>query len=293
MKTDHNDHSHESRDNIKVAFFLNFGFTILEVIGGFWTNSVAILTDAIHDLGDSISLGLAWYFENLSGRERTASHTYGYRRYRLLGGLITGFMLLIGLGFMFYHAVGRIANPQPVHIPGMMALAVMGILFNGAAVLRMRKGRSLSEKLVNWRLIEDTLGWVGVLIGAAVMAIWDLPVIDPILSIVISLIVLWNVGRNLSKVFSVLLQTTPENFDAEEFERNAMQFEGIESLHHIHCWTIDGDSHVLSAHLVINENVDDVPALKAQVRSLLEGENFNHITLETEKPNDGCPQKKI
>ncbi len=104
-------HNHNSSGNLKVAFFLNVGFTILEIIGGFWTNSIAILTDAIHDLADSISLGLAWYFDKISTRERTAQHTYGYRRFRLLGGMITGVMLLAGLGFVLYHAIGRLADP--------------------------------------------------------------------------------------------------------------------------------------------------------------------------------------
>jgi cobalt-zinc-cadmium efflux system protein len=291
VKTDEEDHKHESSDNLKIAFFLNFGFTIIEILGGFWTNSIAILTDAIHDSGDSLSLGLAWYFDTLSRRGRTPKHTYGYRRYRLLGGLITGLVLMIGLGFVLYHAIGRLANPQPVRISGMLLLAVFGIFFNGIAVLRMSKGRSLTEKLVNWHLIEDTLGWVGVLIGAAVIAIWNLPIVDPILSIAISLIVLWNVIRNLSKVFSVILQKAPENFDAGEFEKQVSQFEGIESLHHVHCWTIDGESHVLSAHLVIDDTVQDIPKLKARVRSLLDLESFEHVTLETERAHEDCPQK--
>ena len=207
------------------------------------------------------------------------------------GGLITGLVLLVGLGFVLYHAVGRLANPQPVRISGMLLLAVLGILFNGIAVLKMSKGRSLTEKLVNWHLIEDTLGWIGVLIGAAVIAIWDLPIVDPILSIAISLIVLWNVIRNLSKLLSVILQKTPENFDAVEFERQVSEFEGIESLHHVHCWTIDGESHVLSAHLVIDDTVQDISILKAKVRSLLDPESFEHVTLETERAHDACPQK--
>lgn len=289
MSHDHN-HHHNSSGNLKVAFFLNLGFTVLEIIGGFWTNSIAILTDAIHDLGDSISLGLAWYFDKISDRERTAHHTYGYRRFRLLGGLITGVMLLAGLGFVLYHAIGRLSDPQEVRAPGMMALAVLGVLFNGAAVLRVKSGTSLTEKLVSWHLIEDALGWVAVLIGAVIMMIWEVPIVDPILSIGISLIVLWNVGRNLKQVFAVLLQTAPESFDADEFERDVLAIEGIESVHHIHCWSIDGESHVLSAHLVIAPGSDDISVVKESVRNLVNSEDFEHITLETESPGDHCPQ---
>ena len=290
MSGDHDHYHHGSSDNLKVAFFLNFGFTILEIIGGFWTNSIAILTDAVHDLGDSISLALAWYFDKLSHRERTPRHTFGYRRFRLLGGLITGVMLLLGLGFVLFHAVGRLTNPQEVRAPGMLALAVLGVLFNGAAVLRVKSGTSLTEKLVSWHLIEDTLGWVAVLIGAGIMMIWDVPIVDPILSIGISLIVLWNVGRNLKKVFSVMLQAAPDSFDAEAFEADVLAIDGIESVHHIHCWSIDGESHVLSAHLVMDDTAADSGEIKERVRDLLDPNDFEHVTLETEHPGEPCPQ---
>lgn len=290
MSREHQHPHHGSDENLKLAFFLNLGFTLLEIAGGFWTNSIAILTDAVHDLGDSISLGLAWYFEKLSHRGRTARHTYGYRRFRLLGGLITGLMLLAGLGFVLYHAVGRLSDPQEVRVPGMLVLAVLGVAFNGAAVLRLKRGSSLTEKLVSWHLIEDTLGWVAVLIGAGIMMIWEVPIVDPILSIGISLIVLWNVGRNLRKVLSVLLQTAPEGFDTDEFERRALEIDGVESLHHIHCWSIDGESHVLSAHLVLTRGAKSIAVIKEQVRDLIDPHQFEHVTLETESPDDDCPQ---
>jgi cobalt-zinc-cadmium efflux system protein len=284
------DHHHSS-ENLKVAFFLNLGFTLLEIVGGIWTNSIAILTDAVHDLGDSVSLGLAWYFDRLSEKGRTPRHTYGYRRYRLFGGLITGLLLLVGLGFVLWHSIARLSHPAEVNAPGMMGLAVLGILFNGAAVLRVRHGSSLTEKLVSWHLIEDTLGWIAVLIGAGIMMIWDLPVIDPILSIGISVFVLWNVGKNLKKVLAVFLQTTPEGFSVESFERDALAIEGIESIHHVHCWSIDGESHVLSAHVVLTRAEGDAEAIKSQVRELLDPEAFEHVTLEIEAVDEPCPQR--
>lgn len=290
MSADHSHHNHGSNENLKVAFFLNFSFTILEVIGGLWTNSIAILSDAVHDFGDSLSLGLAWYFDRISGRGRTSRHSFGYRRFRILGGLITGLVLCVGLGFVLYHAVGRLFSPEPVNASGMMVLAVLGVVFNGAAVLRMKGGKSLTERLVNWHLIEDTLGWIAVLIGAGIMAVWELPIIDPILSIGISIFVLVNVFKNLSKVFAVFMQTTPEGFDLDEFEAKAAEVEGVKSLHHVHCWTIDGETHVLSAHLVLDEGVQDPVALKAEVRGLLGEGDFEHVTLETERPADDCPQ---
>lgn len=290
MSNTHQDHDHTSSGNFKIAFFLNFAFTIIEIIGGLWTNSIAILTDAIHDAGDTASLGLAWYFENVSKRGRTPQHTFGFKRYRLLGGLITGVVLVGGLGMVLWHAVQRLLTPEPVNASGMIALAIVGILFNGAAVLRVRKGSSLTEKVVSWHLLEDLLGWVAVLIGAGVMAIWDLPIIDPILSILIALFVLWNVGRNLKKVIAVFLQTTPDSFDLEAFEKNVSELPGVCETHHIHVWSLDGESHVLSAHVVMEESMkrNDITEVKNRIRNLLDPDDFEHVTIDIEIRGESC-----
>lgn len=284
------DHSSESSGNLKVAFFLNLGFTVIEIIGGFWTNSIAILTDALHDAGDTASLGLAWYFDKLSDKESNFEHTYGYKRFRLLGGLITGVVLIVGLIFIIWHAVGRLLSPESVNAPGMMILAVIGILVNGAAVLRVKKGSSLTEKVVSWHLLEDTLGWAAVLIGAGIMAIWDLPIIDPILSIGISLFVLWNVGRNLKDVLKVFLQTAPDSFDLKQFKLSISELPKVLSSHHTHGWSLDGESHVLSTHLVMDRQStrDDILNAKKQVRDLLAEHNFKHLTIEVELENEDC-----
>lgn len=285
------DHSPDSAGNLKVAFFLNLGFTIIEIIGGLWTNSIAILTDALHDAGDTASLGLAWYFDKLSDKKRNNHHTYGYKRFRLLGGLITGVVLIAGFGVILWQAAGRLLSPEPVHAPGMMALAVVGIIVNGAAVLRVKKGSSLTEKVVSWHLLEDTLGWAAVLIGAGIMAVWDLPIIDPILSIGISIFVLWNVGRNLKHVINVFLQTTPDSFDLEKFQTSVTEIPKVLSNHHTHGWSLDGETHVLSTHLVMdrNSNRDEILHAKKQVRDLLNELEFEHLTIEVELENEDCP----
>lgn len=287
MPDSHSGHDHGSEGNLKVAFFLNLGFTILEIVGGLWTNSIAILTDALHDSGDTASLGLAWYFERLSEKSRTPKHTYGYKRFRLLGGLITGLVLIAGLSFILWKAVGRLMNPEPVNAPGMIALAVVGVLVNGAAVWRVKKGSSLTEKVVSWHLLEDTLGWIAVLIGAGVMAVWDLPIIDPLLSIGISLFVLWNVGRNLTKVMKVFLQTAPESFDVEEFEQKVMELPGVSGTDHLHVWSLDGESHVITVHLRMAADAghEEVADAKHRVRDLLTDENFTHVTIEVTQPD--------
>ncbi|OGB24865.1 MAG: cobalt transporter [Burkholderiales bacterium RIFCSPLOWO2_02_FULL_57_36] len=276
--------------NLKIAFFLNLSFTILEIIGGLWTNSIAILSDAVHDLGDSMSLGLAWYFDRLSKQGRTPQNTYGYRRYSLLGGLITAVVLMAGLAFILWHAVNRLFSPEAVNAPGMMLLAVVGVIFNGAAVLKVRKGSSLTERVVSWHLLEDTLGWLAVLVGAGIMAIWDVPIIDPILSIGISLFVLWNVFRNLRQFCDVFLQKAPQTFDDEKFESALLAVPKVLSVHHTHSWSIDGERHVLTTHLVMEGGAsrEDVIAAKNTVRGLLDKKTFEHVTVDVEFEGEDC-----
>lgn len=288
-------HSHKGQDkgsagNLKVAFLLNLGFTIVEIIGGLWTNSIAILTDALHDSGDCASLGLAWYFDKLSRRGRTAEQTYGYTRYRLLGGLITGLVLIAGIGFVLWKAIERLNSPEAVNAPGMMALAVLGILANGAAVWRVKKGTSLTEKVVSWHLLEDTLGWVAVLIGAGVMAIWDVPIIDPILSIGISLFVLWNVGRNLKNVMKVFLQRAPESFDVQGFADEVQRWPKVEETHHTHVWSLDGESHVLTMHvrMATDASREEIVEVKRKIREALDPEKFKHVTVDVELAGEDC-----
>ncbi len=284
------DHPHGSSGNLKVAFFLNLGFTLLELVGGWWTNSVAILTDALHDAGDCASLGLAWYFDVLSRRGRTLEHTYGYKRFRLLGGLITGLVLIAGLVVVLGHAIPRLMAPEPVNAPGMIALAVVGVLVNGAAVFRLRRGSSLTEKVVSWHLLEDTLGWGAVLIGAGVMVVWDLPVIDPILSVAIALFVLWNVGGNLTRVMKVFMQTTPPSFDLRKFEDRVRHFPGVIGTHHLHVWSLDGESHVLTGHVVMEAGAsrEAIVEVKRRMREALDDDAFEHVTIAVELEGEPC-----
>ena len=280
----------DGANNLGTAFFLNFGFTLLEIVGGLLTNSVAILADAVHDAGDSLSLGISWYLQKLSKKGPGASFTYGYERFSTLGALITGVVLLGGLGFVLFRAVPRLFNPEPVQAPGMIALAVIGIVVNGAAVLKTRQGHSLNEKVVSWHLLEDVLGWVAVLLGSIVMTIWDVPIVDPLLSIGISLFVLFNVARKLIKVGQVFLQSAPENFDLGEFQRRVVQMPLVTGTHHTHSWSIDGERHVLTTHIVMDAGAtrEDVVTVKRRVRELLEEHDFEHLTVEVELEGEEC-----
>jgi cobalt-zinc-cadmium efflux system protein len=283
-------HHHDATSNLKLVFWLNFVFTIIEVAGGLWTNSIAILADAVHDFGDCVSLGVAWYLQKLSTRGANKTFTYGYRRFSMLGSLVTGGVLVTGLCFVFYSSVQRLAAPEPVHATGMLGMAVLGILFNGAAVWKLSGGESMNERIARWHLFEDVLGWVAVLIGAAIMMVWELPIIDPLLSIGLSIFILWNVVRNLKLSFGYFLQQVPTNFDADLFKENLNNLEGVLSSHHTHCWTLEGEHHVFSTHVVMTSSTsrEQVYQTKRSILGLLDGGGFEHITIEVELEGETC-----
>jgi cobalt-zinc-cadmium efflux system protein len=289
---DHSGHHHET-GNIKVAFFLNLAFTIIEIIGGFWTNSMAILSDALHDLGDSLSLGVSWYLQNYSKKGPDYKFSFGYSRFSLLGALINSIVLLGGSVLILSRAIPRIFNPEPVNAKGMIVFAVLGIFINGAAVLRLRKGKSLNEKVVTWHLLEDVLGWVVVLIGSVILNFKDLPIIDPLLSMGITLYILYNVVKNLKKVMNVFLQGVPEDISIEEIEKLVEEKTEALSVHHTHIWTIEGERNMLSTHVKIpdNYNSQDIINLKKNIRKLLKEKNIEHVTIEMEYETEECEGK--
>ncbi len=221
----------------------------------------------------------------MSKRGGTPKDTYGYARYSLLGGLITAVVLVAGIGYILWHAAQRLLDPEEVDTTGMIVLAIVGIIFNGAAVLRVRKGGSLTEKVVSWHLLEDTLGWIAVLIGAVVMRYWDLPWIDPALSIGISLFVLWNVCRNLRKFFDVFMQRTPASFDVEAFETAVKALPDVVDVRDTHSWSIDGESHVLTARVVVppSTSFETAGAIKARAIELIGDDAFQQITIDVER----------
>ncbi|WP_428304880.1 cation diffusion facilitator family transporter [Lacipirellula sp.] len=284
------DHPHPAGKNLRFAFFVNFVFTFIEIAGGIWTGSVAILSDAVHDAGDCISLGLAWYLQGVSDREPNERFTYGYRRLSALGALITGCVLIIGLGFVAWESIHRLFEPKPVRAGGMVALAVVGVLANGAAAWRLRSGKSLNEQVATWHLLEDTLGWVAVLVGGTIMAFWDVPIIDPLLSIGISIFVLYNVVRNLKKVGMVFLQASPAGFDVEAFRKEALELPKVVELHDTYTWTLDGERHVIATHLLMRAGTsrEEICAAKGELYRLLRNREFEHITIETELEGEHC-----
>lgn len=284
-------HSHgDSAKNLGIAFFLNLGFAIIEIIGGMWTNSVAIISDAVHDFGDAFSIGVSYFLERYSKKKRTVTFTYGYKRFSTLGALINSIVLLVGSIFVFRETIPRLFHPAEVNYSGMMWLAIAGLTVNGFAALRLMKGNSISQRAVMLHLLEDVLGWLAVLIGSVIIRYTGWYFIDPLLSVCIGIFILTNVCRNLYAIFRILLQATPEHISEDKVKPVLEGLPGVKEVHDLHVWTLDGEKNIASAHLIVPDNStrEDVIRVKHEAIDRLKELGIEHLTVEVEYESEGC-----
>ena len=286
----HHGHAHaHSTENISTAFWLNLTFTVIEIIGGVFTNSMAILSDALHDFGDSLSLGLAWYFQKKAAAPANKTYTYGYSRFSVMGALINAAVLIVGSIFILKETIPRLTNVEHSEPKGMFLLAIFGIGVNGLAVLKLKKGTSLNERAVMLHLLEDVLGWVAVIIGSGLIYFFKWYIVDPILSLGITAFVFYNAFINLRSVFRVILQATPEDLDPAKVESLVANIKNVMGVHDIKIWSLDGTKHVASMHIVIN-NESDKYQMKSDIRHELLHLDIAHVTIETEVQGEPCSE---
>ncbi len=283
-------HEHKAVSNLKIAFWLNAVFALIEIAGGIFTNSIAILSDAFHDLGDSVALGLAWYFQRFSMKKRDNIYTYGYKRFSLVGASISAIILLIGSVIIIFKAIPRLIEPEPVHVQGMMYLAIVGILVNGMAMFRLKGGHSQNEKVISIHLLEDVLGWVAVLIVSIVLKFYDIPILDPLLSLCITAFILFRVFGNMRQTFRIFMQATPSEEQVDHFRTQLTAIKGIVELHDMHFWTMDGSYNIASLHVSVDPdlNFSETEKIKQVVRNFLKNEGFAHTTIEIEPVGQLC-----
>ena len=274
--------------NILVAFLLNLAFSVFEFFGGIFTGSVAIISDAVHDIGDAASIGISYFLEKKSKREPDEKYTYGYARFSVVGGVITTLILLFGSVAVIYNAVLRIITPAEIKYDGMIIFAVVGVIVNLAAAFFTHGEGSFGQKAVNLHMLEDVLGWVVVLVGALVMKFTDFSLIDPIMSIGVALFILVNAVKNLSEVLSLFLERTPEGVSVEEIREHVRGVEGVLDVHHIHVWSMDGRSNYATMHIVFE---GDSHKVKDAVRAELREHGISHVTLETEAEGEHCHEE--
>jgi len=283
-----------SKPNLKylrIALILNACIVVIEILGGFWTNIIAILTDALHDTGDTISISLALYLQYYSRKGSDRKFTYGYRRFSLLGAIINGVIIIAGSIFLVLETIDRLNEPPDVKPIGMMVLAIFGIAVNGYATHLLKKGTSLNEKMAATHLMQDVLGWVAVLIVSVVMLFEYIPILDPILTIVVLIWILFNVLKAFAQTFKVILQATPEGVDPESIKSDLCQLPGIIGVDDMHIWSLDGEYNIASLHLQVNQmlTLKELSGLKEVIRDMLQQYKIEHVTIEFSTPQE--PEK--
>lgn len=276
----------KTKRNILIAFILNLAFSVFEFIGGIITGSVAIISDAVHDLGDAASIGVSYFMEKKSKQQPDEKYTYGYARYSVLGGFITTLVLLLSSVIMIYNAVNRIITPAEINYNGMIVFAVVGVFVNLCAAVFTREGGSVNQKAVNLHMLEDVLGWIVVLLGAVLMKFTNMRFIDPIMSIGVSVFIFVNAIKNLKEILALFLQKAP--LDIVEIAEHIRRIDDVSDVYHIHIWSMDGYVNIATMHIVADKSFDTI---KNKVRKELNEHGIGHITIEFETSKHQCSER--
>lgn len=275
----------KTQRNILLAFLLNLLFAVFEFVGGIITGSVAIASDALHDFGDALSIGVAYGMEKKSKAAPNSTYTYGYGRYSVLGGLFTTTILLAGSVVIIVHGLQRLWNPIPIHYDGMMVFAIVGVIVNSLAAFLTREKGSVNQKAVNLHMLEDVLGWLAVLAGAVVMRFTGWVFLDPILSIGVALFILIQGFQHMKQVLHPFLEKAPQDLCISHLQEHLLAIPGVLDVHHIHLWSIDGQNHCATMHIRTDQ---DPHRIKDLVRAELKAHGICHATLELETPQEHC-----
>ena len=277
----------KTKRKIFIAFILNLFFSIFEFIGGIITGSVAITSDAIHDFGDATSIGASFFLEKLSDKKPNHKYTFGYARFSVLGGFITTLILLISSTIVIYNAILRLIYPVAINYNGMIIFAIIGLIVNLVATYFTHGGKSINQKAVNLHMLEDVLGWLVVLIGAFIMRFTNLYVIDPILSILVAIFIIFNSIKNLIQILGIFMIKAPKNFDINQLVEHIKEIDGVIDTHHIHVWTLDGEINCATLHVVVN-NFDST--IKKAIKEEMFEHDISHVTIEMETAEENCEE---
>ena len=280
----------KTEKNILIAFILNISFSIFELIGGFFTNSIAIFSDAIHDLGDALSIGISFVLEKKSKKKPDEKYTYGYARYSILGALITTMVLTIGSIFVILGGINRIIVPEKINYNGMIIFAIFGVIVNFLAAYFTKEGESINQKAVNLHMLEDVMGWIIVLIGSILMKYTDISIIDSIMSIGVAIYILINAFKNFKEILDLFLEKLPKNISIEEVKKHLNNIKDVIGVHHIHIWSIDGNTNYATLHIVTESK--NICELKGKIKDELKNLGISHTTIEIEGKEDKCNEEE-
>jgi cobalt-zinc-cadmium efflux system protein len=279
------------RRSLLVAAILTAGFMVAEAVGGVITGSLALLADAGHMLSDSFSLVLALFAVTIAAGPATARRTFGYKRAEILAALVNGILLVLVSVWVIYTAIGRLDDPVEIMGGGMLVIAVLGLLVNIAAFLVLWKGggESLNVRAALRHVLGDLLGSVGVIIAAGVILLTGWDPIDPIVSILISLLIAASAWSILKEAVDVLLESVPAGIDSEEVGQAMAEIKGVKQVHDLHIWQITSGFPSLSAHLLVGSDAD-CHSVRLKVDAMLrETYEIEHTTLQVEHIPDSSP----
>ena len=277
----------KTEKNILIAFLLNLFFSIFECIGGIACGSVAIISDAVHDFGDALSIGASFLLEKKSKNKPNKQYTYGYTRFSLLGSIITTLVLIFGSVSVIYQAIAKFITPSKINYNGMIMLAVISVVVNLCAAFVTHKGESINQKAVNLHMIEDVLGWIAVLVGAIIMRLTGFAFIDPIISMVVSLFILAHASKQLKTALELLLDRAPQDISITQLQSILTEINGVKNVHHIHIRSMDGKRHDATMHIIAENNS---PMIKHLIKDKLKEQGIVHATLEFETPFEHCDE---
>lgn len=278
---------------IGIVVILNLVFACIEVIGSKLTGSVAILSNAMHDFGDGGSLAIALLLEIAAARKSSQTYSYGMRRLSLLSSLILALGLVAGSILVLVTAIPKIFHPSQPQTEGMIVLACMGIAANGLGAWLLSRGDTLNQKVISWHLVEDLLGWVVTLIAGIAMTFGNFPILDPIISVVFTLFILLGVFRSLRAITRLFLQGTPPGVDLPAILAEIKGIEGVRGTHDSHIWSLDGEMHVLTMHVIVapHLNLEEVSLIKKSIKAITQNSGQIHTTIEIETENESCPDQ--
>ena len=264
-----------------LAFFLNLSYAIVEFIAGGIFGSSAVLADSVHDLGDAIAIGVSAFLETISNREEDCHYTLGYKRFSLLGALVTAVILMTGSVLVILENITKLFHPQPVNDEGILWLGIIAVSINVLASLVVCKGRTKNESILSLHFLEDTLGWLAVILMAIVLRFTDWYILDPLLSLVISFFILSKAIPRFWYTLKIFLDAVPEGVDIKQVKSDLEQLDHVASINQLNLWTMDGLEKNAIIHVCLKE-IEKMEVCKESIRTLLKDCGFQNITIEVD-----------
>jgi len=281
----------KSKYAVWLAFFLNLTYAIVEFIAGGVFSSNAVLADSVHDLGDAIAIGVSAFLETISNRQEDNRYTLGYKRFSLLGASVTAIILMTGSVLVILENVTKILNPQPVNDEGILWLGIIAVSINVLASLVVGKGKTKNESILSLHFLEDTLGWLAVILMAIVLRFTYWYILDPLLSLVISFFILTKALPRFWSALKIFLEAVPEGVEAGNLEKDLETLTNVKSVNQLSIWSMDGLENNAIIHLCL-EDWEQMTETKNQVRQLLEERGVQNITIEVDSSQINHSQHK-